>query len=515
MKLRFTYLPDEMRGREDAVQQEIVRICPDAKVKIDPAHAVIEVTLHGTVDKTTTAHLIERSVNALGVSITCSGEASFYAPPPIKMPNAPRTVRLSVFIASLIAVILLTAILTLTVMTACSFFIVDTLGTGEQDGEDYADKIALIDRLFEEHSIYDTNGQLLLDEMLKAYVAATGDRYAAYYTAEEFAAILADNRAEAVGIGVMVIDQGDALLVVFVQPDSPAEEAGVAPGDRIVTIGTGEAQVSVERDGYDASIAALTGAVDTVAEFSVQRGDETVSFAVTRKAFTAHSAVGLVSATDKTVGIMRILQFDIETPVQFKAEMNKLITAGCTRFVFDVRGNPGGDLNSITAVLSYFLNKGDTVVTTTHTDGTETVYRAEAIAYEDSYAPCSVSEAEIGMYRGYAMAVLTNKGTASAAELFTAVLKDYQLATIVGETTYGKGVYQNIFNLEYWGYSGGLRLTVGHYNPPISKNYDGVGIEPDEKVLLPEGALEGKHIYLLTEDEDTQLQAAIGATQPQ
>lgn len=514
MKLRFTFSPDEMWGKEDAVKAEIVRICPDATVTIDHSCSVIEVTVHGTVDKMTTAQLIERSVLSLGVRLCFGESASFYAPPPIKMPKAPRTVRLSVFIVSLISVILITSILTLTITTACSLFSTNTLGTGEEDGEDYARKIALVDQIFEEYSIYDTNGQLLLDEMLKAYVAATGDRYAAYYTAEEFAAVLADNNAQAVGIGIMVVEQSNALLVVFVQPDSPAEAAGVKAGDRIIAVGAGDAQVTLVKDGYDAMLAALTGAADTIAEFSVKRGDEDISFAVTRKAITTHSVIGFVSATDSTVGIVRIMQFDIATPVQFKAEMTKLITAGCTRFVFDVRNNPGGDLNSITAVLSYFLNKGETVVTTTHTDGTETVYRAEAVTYNDSYAACSVSEAEIGMYRGYPMAVLTNGGTASAAELFAAVLKDYQLATVVGETTYGKGVYQNVISLEYWGYSGGLRLTVGYYNPPISKNYDGVGIHPDLPAALPE-ALAGRHIYLLTEAEDTQLQAAIGATQPQ
>ncbi len=510
MKLRFTFSPDEMRGREDAVKAEIVRICPDAAVTLDTERGVAEVTVHGAVDKMITAHLIEQSVLALGVSLSFSDATSFYAPPPIKMPKPPRTVRLSVFIVSLISVILVTSILTLSIMTACSFFSVNTLGTGDQEGEDYVRKIALVDQIFEEYSIYDTNGQLLLDEMLKAYVAATGDRYAAYYNAEEFAAILADNRAEAVGIGIMVIEQSDCLLVVFVQPDSPAEAAGVRAGDRIMAVGTDAGQVTVADDGYDAVLSALTGAADTVAEFSVMRGDDTILFSVTRKAITTHSVIGFVSTTDSTVGIVRIMQFDTETPVQFKSEMNALIEAGCTRFVFDVRGNPGGDLNSITAVLTYFLNKGETVVTTTHTDGTETVFRAEAVSFTDSYASCSVSEDEIGMYRDYPMAVLTNGGTASAAELFTAVLKDYQLATVVGETTYGKGVYQNIIGLEPWGFSGGLRLTVGHYNPPISDNYDGVGIKPDIPTALPE-ALAGKHIYLLTEAEDTQLQAAIGA----
>ena len=118
------------------------------------------------------------------------------------------------------------------------------------------------------------------------------------------------------------------------------------------------------------------------------------------------------------------------------------------------------------------------------------------------------------MYRGYPMAVLINGNTASAAELFTIVMKDYGLATIVGETTYGKGVYQNIIGLDYWGFTGGLRLTVGNYNPPISQNFDGVGIEPNIPVSLS-GDAANKNFYLLTEGEDNQLLAAIAATVPQ
>lgn len=512
MKLRFTFSAGELAGKEDDVKSLIFDICPDATVNIDHTHSVLELTLHGAADKMETARLVTRHARQrLGIGLVFADDTATYAPPPIKMPKQPRTVRLSVFIATLVSVILITSILTLSLVTACSFFRVNTLGSDGSESEDYVGKISLVDQIFAEYSIYDTNGQLLLDQMLKAYVAATGDRYAAYYTAEEFAAVLADNRAEAVGIGIMVIEQSDCLLVIFVQPDSPAEAAGVLAGDRITAIGTGDAEVTVLANGYDAALSALTGKAGTVAEFTVQRGFDTLPFAVTRAAIVTHSVTGWVSATDAKVGVVRIMQFDTATPVQFKQTMGRLIEAGCERFVFDVRNNPGGDLNSIVAVLSYFLNKGDLVVTTKQTDGTETAFYAQAVVYSDSYAPCSVSESEIGMYRGYPMAVLTNKGTASAAELFTAVLGDYQLAEIVGETTYGKGVYQSIISLEPWGYTGGLRLTVGHYDPPIRENYDGEGIDPTVPAALPE-ALAGKHIYLLTEAEDTQLQAAIAAT---
>ena len=114
------------------------------------------------------------------------------------------------------------------------------------------------------------------------------------------------------------------------------------------------------------------------------------------------------------------------------------------------------------------------------------------------------------MYRSFigSMTVLTNGNTASAAELFTAALKDYGLARVVGDTTYGKGIIQSIIPLSYWGYEGAVKLTVGYYNPPISGNYDGVGIVPDVACTLSEEAA-GISLYLLPEEKDGQLLTAI------
>ena len=112
------------------------------------------------------------------------------------------------------------------------------------------------------------------------------------------------------------------------------------------------------------------------------------------------------------------------------------------------------------------------------------------------------------MYRGYPLAVLTNGRTASAAELFTAALRDYELATVVGETTYGKGVLQGVYTLAPWGYEGAVKLTTGYYNPPCGINYDGVGIVPHVAVSLSEAAAK-KSIYLLSEQEDDQRLRAI------
>jgi carboxyl-terminal processing protease len=129
------------------------------------------------------------------------------------------------------------------------------------------------------------------------------------------------------------------------------------------------------------------------------------------------------------------------------------------------------------------------------------------------YEGCNVSESDIGKYREYVLgksAVITNGNTASAAELFTSALMDYDIATVVGTKTYGKGSMQSIISLALFGFDGGIKLTTKKYFPPKSEGYDGIGIFPDVQIELDD-ALKNKNLYTISDAEDNQLQAAIAA----
>lgn len=429
-------------------------------------------------------------------------------PPPVEVPEmkAGRTVRLPVFVVSLIAAVLAASLLTLTFSGA--FRKSPTLGT-DAATEDYQGKIALIDEIFTNYSLYDTDGNLLLDRMLKAYAAATGDRYAAYYTAEEFEAMMQDNNAQSVGVGILVTEDAAAggVRVINVFPGSPAAAAGVQIGDLIVCAGEGEAKITYAENGYELLMQSLKGEEGSTAVFSVLRDGKELTFSVVRARVQTVSVMGRVMTGHEKIGVVRILQFDLSTPTQFTAEMEALLAKGCTQFVFDLRNNPGGDLRSVSAILSYFLNKNDLIVSTVTKNGTESKSYVKAVTYNGDSAGCSVSESDIGKYRSLSAAVLINEHSASAAELFTAVLRDYQLTTTVGKTTFGKGILQNIYSLAPYGYSGGVKLTTGYYNPPCGINYHDVGITPDVVVeQRPESA--GKNPALLSDEEDDQLLAA-------
>jgi carboxyl-terminal processing protease len=384
----------------------------------------------------------------------------------------------------------------------------NSLGSIEGTGENYVDEINLVDLIFDKYSLYDINGDLLLDEMLRAYAFASGDGYAAYYTEEELEMLHKADMSQFVGMGVSIeiSEEPYGFLVIDVYDNTPAFLAGVLPGDVIVAVGADKSPVKTV--GYVAAREKLIGTVGTVLHFTVQRGTEMIDITLTCTEFVAQSVRYRVSAEDPTVGIVGIRAFNLDTPKAFCNAMDALIAAGCNSFVFDMRDNPGGEVKSVVAVLSTFLKEGDLVYSTVSKSGDVRNCYLDPVNYTENYIDCSIKKEQIGKYREYKKVILTDGGTASAAELFTAVLLDYELADAVGTKTRGKGILQTLFTLDRWGYGGAVKLTTGYYNPPKSANYHDVGITPTQTVE-PSASIAGKHVWLWSESEDNQLQAAI------
>ena len=431
-----------------------------------------------------------------------------------------KKISLSVFIFVLLAAILLSFLSAFVVVSqvydaelkaAYESNKVPSINNNDDSG--FIAELKMLDKLFKTYSIYDLDDDALCEAVLKAYAHATGDKYAEYYTAEEYAALNAENAGDMQGIGVNIIQNTEynCIEVINVMPDSPALKAGVEPGDLIVYVGIGDARESVATLGYTNAVKKLQGKAGTVAEFVVRRGkdySEEKEFSIERGSYTNLSVMYHVCTTDPSIGIVKLIQFDLTTPTQFCAAVDELKQKGIEKFVFDVRYNPGGDLQSILAVLSYFLNEGDVVISTEDNNGTKEEMTVAVSKQVGAYAGCSVSKEDIGKYRDLKFVVLANGSTASAAELFTSNFRDYKLAKIVGTTTYGKGAMQSIFPLSYYGYSGGVKLTTRRYFPPCGESYDGIGITPDIEIELSEEA-SNINIYKLSDADDNQLQRAI------
>lgn len=380
--------------------------------------------------------------------------------------------------------------------------------------EEIFEKLDIIDKLFQTYSLFELDEEALMDAVIEGYISATGDEYAEYYSEEEYAKIFSENKGELVGIGIRVVKNLDTqyIEITNVMPDTPAFKAGVLPGDLITEIRVNGESYKVEETGYTLGVELLGGTEGSVCEFSAIRKTDTtvqtVDFSIKREKIESESVMSRVFELDSTVGIIRILEFNLVTPTQLSEAVDKLIASGCDKFIFDVRNNPGGDLKSIQAVLSYFLEEDDVYVRVSNRSGAFASYKVSEVEYYDEYSGCSVSKNDIGKYRDLDFAVLVNDKTVSAAELFTGTIKDSGISLIVGTKTYGKGTIQTIYSLSQFGYSGYIKMTTKYYYPPISESYNKKGIEPDVTVEL-DPSLENKNIYTLTDAEDNQLIKAV------
>jgi len=352
-----------------------------------------------------------------------------------------------------------------------------------------AKKLSEVDAIYRSYYLGELDDNKLLDSLIAGYVRGTGDDYANYYNSEDFMALMTDLGGEMTGVGISVIYNTDykVIEVMNVMPDSPALEAGVQVGDLIVYIG--EEKESVAELGYYPAVNKMQGKAGTEAVFTVLRGEnyeETVEFRITRAKVTELTVMHHVYTPDTTIGVIKITAFDGKTPEQFVDAVEKLTAQGCDKLIIDLRYNPGGELNSIVTVLDYIVPEGPII----------RIFDANDEQVEAYYS----KDGELNI----PMAVVVNGNTASAAELFTSALRDYNKAEIVGTTTFGKGCMQTTLPLSDYS---AVSVTYRMYNPPFSENYHGVGIVPDVEVELDE-ALQQKNIYKITDEEDNQLAAA-------
>lgn len=372
----------------------------------------------------------------------------------------------------------------------------DEIALAQEEAEEVPLSDRIVDKLNEINTIYtgsyihDIDEDFLLDCICDAYVYGTGDKYSAYYTPEDYADFALSMSGGMVGIGISVLfDNLTGIMeITSVMPDSPALEGGLLPGDILYSV---EGDL-VSTLGYYKTLDNMKGEEGTKVNFTILRknaGEESydeIPFTMERRMVTVPSVTGHLYDDDKTIGIIEITEFDTETPRQFTATLNELIGQGATRFVFDIRDNPGGELNSILNVLDVILPAGP-LVRIVDREGNEQVINGTDGEIEEKFV------------------VLVNGNTASAAELFSSAVKDYRKGILVGTNTYGKGTMQHIYTLSD---GSAIKVSDNLYNPPYSDNYEGIGVKPDFTVEMAE-ELQNVNRLRIDERDDTQLQAAI------
>lgn len=323
-------------------------------------------------------------------------------------------------------------------------------------------KFAEVDSTVRENYSGTIDEILLMDSVAQGYIKGLGDKYATYISAEEYRRLMLSREGEDVGIGAVVEISADGYLSVLeVYPDSPAQVAGIEAGDSIVKIG--EVNLSLENIGQAAGM--LQGDAGTKLSLVVRKGVEDVKIPdLTRRAVAVPSVYSRM-IPETNVGYIQIKQFNNNTSDQFNRELGKVIEAGAACLIFDVRDNRGVSMSSSVRVLDKLLPAG-ALYSASYKDGT----------VEEMY----VSDAnEINL----PMVVLVNGATSSAAELFAQDLKDFGKASIVGQTTTGKGVLLNRIKLSD---GSAIELTVATLLTKSGETFDGAGVKPDYDIM-PEG----------------------------
>lgn len=342
-------------------------------------------------------------------------------------------------------------------------------------------KINTIKSKIEKEYLRDYDENELTEWAVKGYVAGLNDIYSEYFTADEMAEYSADTLGEYVGIGVYITKNTETNQIVIYGTikDSPAEKAGLQTNDILIEVDGKK----VNGDNYSDITTKIKGKEGTKVKLKVQRGEEEKEFEITRK------KVEIINVSsqmlDKGIGYIYISSFDgTKLNEQFEKEYNSLKDQGATTLIVDVRNNGGGIVDEALEIADLFTEKDTTLLIEKNKDGNEDVTKAK-------------KDKTINMKT----VLLVNQKSASASEILAGIFKDkVDNATLVGTTTFGKGVIQILYQLPD---GSGLKITSREYYTPNRREIDGKGIDPDVKVSDYEynGKVDLKN--------DTQLQKAI------
>lgn len=360
-------------------------------------------------------------------------------------------------------------------------------GNEKIDMERVTRKIGELQSLIDKKYLFEDKIEVGKEEtgIYSGFLYGLNDPYAVYYTPEELASFMDETNGSYCGIGAMVSQNQKTGIATIIRvfEDSPAEKAGIRPGDVIFAVG------DTEVTGMDLTIMVnnyIKGEEGTDVSITVYREEENeyVDITVTRKPVDVQTVSGKMLSDE--IGYISVIEFDKVTDAQFKSKIEELTSKGMKKMIVDLRNNPGGELNTVVSMADYILEDKGRILTVADKNGKEEVYNAED-----------------GHSLDIPIAVLVNGNSASASEVFTGALKDYEAATIVGTQTFGKGIVQTLFPLSD---GSAVKLTTNHYYTPSGLDIHGKGISPDVEVELDE---EAAKMPVLPEEMDNQLQEAV------
>lgn len=338
------------------------------------------------------------------------------------------------------------------------------------------------DRLIDKYYLGDVDKEKMKEEAIRGYISGLGDPYTEYVSKEEMQEYEEDILGNFVGIGIYMVQDTESDRIAVLSPikDSPAEKAGIKAGDLIVKVD------GVEYKAKDMSEVSsnIKGQSGTTVKLEILRDGKTLNFEVERKTIITNPVTSKV--LENNIGYIELSSFDENTSTQFKQKWEELQKKNVHSLIIDVRNNGGGIVDEAITIANYIANKDSTLLITKDKHGNE-----------------DITKAKKNPIINIPVVLLINENTASSAEILAGALKDLQKATLVGTKTYGKGVIQDFLTLND---GSGIKITSKEYYTPNHSKINKVGIEPNEKVNLPDDI---ENPLLVDKKQDTQLQKAI------
>ena len=347
---------------------------------------------------------------------------------------------------------------------------------------DLTSELSKFKTLIDNYYLGEVDEEKLKEGAIKGYIEGLDDPYTEYISKDEMKDYMDETMGNFVGIGIYMVENTQVNRIQVLSPikNSPAERAGILPGDYILSVD------GVEYFGEDMTVASnkIKGEEGSVVKLKIQRGEETIDFEITRENIKMNPVEGKV--LENNIGYIEFTSFDENTAEDFKAKFEELDKKGIKSLIIDLRNNGGGIVSEALEIADYMTDKGSVLLYEVDKNGEEQVEKSK-------------NNPIINM----PIMVLTNENTASSSEILAGALKDLGKAKIVGTKTYGKGVIQQIITLND---GSGLKITTEKYLTPNKTEINEIGIEPDVTVELPENIT---NVLNIEEKDDTQLQKAI------
>lgn len=312
-----------------------------------------------------------------------------------------------------------------------------------------------------------------IEQALKGYVEGVGDEYTQFLTEEEYNELLIQLNGNYSGIGIYLgQDRLGNVIILGTFEDSPASKAGIKSGDIVIKID----DLDFQGEDLDTVANKIKGKENTKVKLELLRDTEIITKEVTRKNIEIKSVKS--EMLENNIGYIKLISFDEDTKEKFEQSYIELKEKGAKSIIIDLRDNGGGLVDTATSMADMFVQKGDIIMKSKDKNKKETIIKATDIEKVD-----------------LKVIVLANENSASASEILIGALKDNNIAKIVGTTTFGKGVMQEIVKVTGVGY---IKVTIEEFLTPNGDKINKNGIKPDYKVENPKD-----------ESSDSQLQKAI------